>query len=121
MSTYDDLRRTYGVPSAHFDNEGNVTIQLPGWAEYCLGFPHYRRFVEQVIPRDCFDWDDWHEPSALWVHWRYAREAVYQFAKYYPDTIVTAEANPHFGQPPDLILGQMRGATGQPAEEVAAR
>ena len=77
--------------------------------------------MEQVIRRDCFDWDDWHEPSALWVHWRYAREAVYQFTRYYSDTVVTAEANPHFGQPAQLILGRMRGATGQPAEEGAPR
>ena len=112
MSLLHEQRRGHLATSAQFDAEGNVTIQLPATAAHDLGFPHYRRFVEQVIPRDLFDWDDWHEPSALWVHWRYAREAVYQFTRYYPDAAVSAEANPHFGQLAHLIL-EVRPESGQ--------
>src|SRR3712207_3563377 len=95
------------TPSAKFDGEGNVTIQFHATAPHDLGLPHSRRFVEQVILRDCFDWDDWHELAALWVHWRHARKAVYQFTRYYPDTGLTAEANPYWGLPAELLVDRM--------------
>ncbi len=83
---------------AEFDAEGNVTIQLRDATDDAPKFLAFRRTVSRGIPSNLYDFDDHSDPSALWVHWLLARLVVSQFVALWPETKVTAEANPWFGR-----------------------
>ena len=89
-------------PEANFDTEGNATIQLADATADTPRFLAFRRAVERGIPSNLFDWDEPSAPSALQVHWLHARLVVSQFVTLWPETTVTAAANPWFGKGAEL-------------------
>jgi len=97
-------------PEATFDHEGNATIQLRDATDDGPKFLAFRRAVERGIAANLYDWDEPSDPSALWIHWLHSRLVVEQFTVLWPQTTVTATANPWFRKGDELgalVLDQL--------------
>ncbi len=89
-------------PEANFDREGNARIELRDATDDAPRFLAFRRAVSQGIPANLYEFNNQSDPTTLSVHWLHARLVVEQFTLLWPQTKVTAEANPWFGKGDEL-------------------
>ncbi len=90
------------TPTAHHDAHGDLTIQFGCLEPEDPQLGDFLRDLWHDIPHECRDQDDPLLPSALWVDWRHARQAVERLRATWPAAAVTAKSNPAYGKGDEL-------------------
>jgi len=93
-------------PSARYDERGDLYATFPPDLVAHPLFPMLRHTITGALPVEAYSWE--RHGDTLRVGWPWARDAERTLRIMYPDLVVSAAANPAYGQRAAQIVGAGR-------------